>query len=78
MLTPEQAQKITDLRSRMISNLAKGLPSHEGIDKEELRLAISYVRGARSTAATKAAKPAKAGKAPAAPSANLDAFGDLD
>lgn len=51
MLTPEQAQNLTDLRSRMLTNIENGRPSHEGISEEELSLALSAVRGSRAAAA---------------------------
>lgn len=80
MLTPEQAQRITDLRTRMYQNVASGLPAQHGISADEIREGLSFLRQNRAGAVAKstaAKKKAKAASAPGAP-VNLDAFGDLD
>ena len=56
MLTPEQAQKITDLRSFMLRNVAAGKPSYEGLSEDQLKEALSFVRSNRSASVTAAAK----------------------
>lgn len=69
-----RSQRIVDLRARMLANIQKGLPSHEGIDQEELRQVLSDLRSSRATAGARGgtAKAAKAAATPAkAPSASL-------
>jgi len=52
----------------MLGNVKEGKPSHEGITKEEISEALSYVRQNRTAAASEGgkakAKTAKAKKAP--------------
>ena len=58
-LSPEDSQRITDLRSRMLANLAAGRQPWEGCTKEELRSALDQIRSGRSRAAAAATKSRK-------------------
>lgn len=70
-----QAQRIVDLRQRMLKNIAAGLPAQEGITEEELRDAVNGIRssrqvsGARGGTASGKAK-SKADNSPADPTAS--------
>jgi hypothetical protein len=61
VLSIEDAQKVIDLRARMLENIQNGKSAEEGITQEELRLALDAVRSNRSAAA--AAGAAKATRA---------------
>lgn len=63
MSVPEavaQAQLATDLRQRMLRNLAEGKPSTEGISQEELSKAIESLRSSGRTRAAEAATKGRA------------------
>lgn len=80
-LSPEQSQQLTDLRRKMLSNVAAGKPSFEGINETELGEALSFLRSNRTAAATANAKKAKVAKAKTAkPTVVVDtkAFTDID
>lgn len=47
------AQKITDLRQRILENERNGRLAHDGIDPEELKAALSLMRQNRSVAAAR-------------------------
>lgn len=49
-LTPEQSQKITDLRRRMYTNVQEGRESHFGLTENEVREALDAVRSSRAQA----------------------------
>jgi len=71
-ITPEEAQKLTNLQQRMLANIAKNLPSHEGLTKEEIKEALDFVRSGRNASiAAGAAKEKKPRKAKAS-GASLD------
>lgn len=75
-VSPEQMQLATNIQSRMLANIQRGRPSHEGITREELHTALSALRSGRATAAAAATagrKKAAAAKA-AKPAVEL---GDL-
>jgi len=61
-ITPEEAQKITDLRARMLDNVQKGLDSTNGISQEELSQALAFVRSNRSAASVAKAASATGGR----------------
>lgn len=65
-VTPEQAQKLTDLRTKILENVQKGLSPNEGLTKEDIREALSYLRQNRSAAQAAGAAKAKGKKAKAA------------
>jgi len=50
-LTIEEAQMLTDLRSRMLANIQAGKPAFDGLTTEEYRRALDIVRENRSAAA---------------------------
>ncbi len=62
MTTPEEAQRVTDLRVRMLENVRNGRPAHEGISLEELQQGLAHISAPRVSAAAAGAK-AKAKKA---------------
>lgn len=81
MITPEQAQKITDLRSIMLRNIAADKPAHDGIGEDQLREAISFIRSNRNLVGKSLDKEGKPKKAKAAkPSVVVDtkAFTDIN
>lgn len=78
MITPEAAQKLTDLRSRMLENIKTGKPSHEGITEEDIKIGLSSIRSNRSAAAMSGGKAASKKKAKAAVAIDTKAFTDLD
>jgi len=55
-LTVEDAQKVLDLRARMLSNIQEGKPAHEGITPDVYKTCLDAVRGARAKAAEVGAK----------------------
>ena len=62
-MSPEESQKLVDLRVRILENEQRGLPPHEGIPKEELAAAIALIRGkAAAGASVGGAKTAAARK----------------
>lgn len=61
-----EAQKLNDLRKRMLENQAAGRPPHAGIDEEELREALNILRADRRNASV--------GAKPKAPKKILDPF----
>ncbi len=61
-MEPVTAQKINDLRSRILANEAAGKPLNEGIPDAELKEALNALRARRATI-TQAA-PKKAGGKP--------------
>lgn len=62
--TPEQSQKISDLRQRMLENIKEGKPSHHGITEDELRESLGFIRQNRTAPAAAVAKKKRAAKAP--------------
>lgn len=62
-ISPEDAQRLTDLRERMYNNVQKGLPSHAGMTEEDISTGLSLLRSTRSAAAAAGATKAKATKA---------------
>jgi hypothetical protein len=84
-LSPEQSQQLTDLRRKMLSNVAAGKSSFDGINETELGDALSFLRSNRVSAATANAKKAKVAKATKATKAtkvavqvDTKAFTDID
>lgn len=81
-ISPEEAQKLTNMQSRMLSNIQAGKPAHEGITEEELSECLSFIRKNRAASALdSAAKPkAKRGAKAKKPAVEVDTkfFGDFD
>lgn len=74
-LTPEEAQQVSDLRSRMTANMQAGRLTWEGFTKEEIKLGLESLRGGRARMADAAAKGRKkAAKAAAGPPPNMEAL----
>lgn len=73
MTTPEESQRVLDLRVRMLENIRAGRPSHHGITLDELKLGLAHVTSPRTNAATAATKTKKAAKPAGKPidSANM-------
>ena len=63
-ISPEESQKVTDMRSRMLANVAQGRSAWEGFSKEELREGLAILQGgrARSAEAATVARKKKATK----------------
>ena len=59
MTTPEESQKILDLRHRMLENVRNGRAPEDGIDEATIHAAIASVSARRASAATSAAKKNK-------------------
>lgn len=81
----EEAQKLTDLRQRMLRNIAAGKPSFEGITEQELSEGLSFLRQNRLKSAEAKEKVKSAGaskgrtkKAASAVQVDTTAFTDLD
>lgn len=68
-LTIDEAQAITDLRVRMLSNLQAGKAAHDGLTPEEYKNCLDAIRGNRAIAVANGIAKAKGGrkKAAAAP-----------
>ena len=77
MTTIEQAQKIADLRQRMLNNIAQNKPAHEGITEEELTIGIELLRQNRAISGAKGGK-ARAKKAEEASAPTKEATASLD
>jgi hypothetical protein len=83
-LTPEQAQKLTDLQRRMLENTRNNRPAAHGISQEELTEGLAFTRMHKASAkaagdAKSAAKGTKKKKAPAEASAAMSKLlGGLD
>jgi hypothetical protein len=84
-MNPEQAQMVTDLRIKMLSNIQAGKPAEEGISEAELAACIQAYSGPRLNAlaagekkkrATKTAS-AKPAKPPGEASAAIKGLFDL-
>lgn len=58
-LTPEQAQKLTNLQQRVLANIAAGKSAHADITEEEVRESLDILRQdrGRALAAGEAKKP---------------------
>lgn len=52
-MTPAEAQKVSDLRARILANSDKGLPPHTGLTAAELKSAIEFIRKDNSAAQSK-------------------------
>jgi hypothetical protein len=78
MLSPEQNQKLLDLRQRMLANVQAGLPPQHDIGEDEIREGLSFVRQNRAIPASSRTPPKK--KAGAKPKVEIDtsAFTSLD
>lgn len=61
-LSPENAQKLTNLQQRILANAAADRPKHAGISKEELKEALDILRGDRAKALQAGVEKAKKGK----------------
>ncbi len=59
-LTPEQSQQVSDLRRRMLDNVAAGKATWDGFTREELQLGLESLRGGRARMAEAATKGRKA------------------
>ena len=81
MLSPEQSQKLTDLRQRMLANVSAGKAAHDGITQEEISEGLSFLRQNRAPAkppkGEKVPKPPKAAK-PGKASVDLSVFENMD
>lgn len=74
-LTPEESQRVADLRSRMLGNIQAGREPWEGFTKEELIKGLESLKGGRANmAAAATAGRKKATKAAAGPPPDM---GDL-
>lgn len=71
-LSPEQAQHASNIQSRMLANMQAGKPTHEGIDPEDIRLALASLRSGRATAAAAATAGRKKAKKAAGPEVPMD------
>jgi hypothetical protein len=68
-ITPEEAQKLSNLQRRMLANIAADKPSHDGLTKEEIKEALDFVRSGRASAVAAGEKAtAKKTRAPKAKS----------
>jgi hypothetical protein len=83
-ITPEEAQKLSNLSRRMLQNIAEDKPSHEGLTKEEIKEALDFVRSGRAASiaagekkAGKAKKPSKAKASSADLEKSLSAFSGM-
>lgn len=47
-MTPEQSQRVTDIRLKMYSNVQQGKPSYEGLTEADIRLGLEAIRGGYS------------------------------
>ena len=56
----EQAQRLSDMRVRMLNNIKANLPPHHGFTKEEIKESLEMIRAGRGAAAA-AAKAKKGG-----------------
>jgi len=77
----EQAQKLSELRVRMLKNTQAGRPSHEGFSKEEIKEALDMIRAGKGASAAAAATKAKKGTGKKKSAVAVDTksfFGDLD
>lgn len=85
----EQAQRLSDMRVRMLNNIKANLPPHHGFTKEEIKESLEMIRAGRGAAAAAATKAKKGGgkkkKAPVQVDTStffggidLDADDDLD
>lgn len=71
-LTPEEAQQVSDLRSRMLGNIQAGRTPWENFSKEEIKLGLESLRGGRARAAESMAKGRKTkATAPAGPEPDM-------
>lgn len=61
-----RAQRIVDLRQRMLDNISRGAPSHEGITPEELRDVINDIRSSRQVSGARGGTASGKSKAAAA------------
>jgi hypothetical protein len=58
-ITIEQAQKVLDLRAKMLANIQIGKPAHEGLTQEEYRECLDAVRADRARATAAGVEKAK-------------------
>lgn len=70
-MLPEEAAFIGDLRARVLANMAKGLPPHTGLDREELKKAVALSRS-DYTANQSKSKASGVSNPSSGPSAPLD------
>lgn len=57
----EQAQRLSDMRVRMLNNIKANLPPHHGFTKEEIKESLEMIRAGRGASAAAAATKAKKG-----------------
>lgn len=57
----EQAQRLSDMRVRMLNNIKANLPPHHGFTKEEIKESLEMIRAGRGAAAAAATKAKKGG-----------------
>lgn len=75
------AQRLSEMRSRMLQNIKQGKKPEEGFTSEELSEGLAMIRQNKSAAASSAAAKAKKPKKEKAAKVPLDTkafFGDLD
>jgi hypothetical protein len=79
-ILPEEAQKLTDLRCKMLANIRAGKPKHEGLAAEEIKEALGFLRRNRTAAMANAEKKTKkaAGKVKSTVEVDTKAFTELD
>lgn len=69
-LAPEEANKLKDLRHRILANVNQGNPPHAGIEREELQEAIRLCR--KDYTANQAKSKASGVSSPGAPGPEVD------
>lgn len=57
----EQAQRLSDMRVRMLNNIKANLPPHHGFTKEEIKESLEMIRAGRGASAAAATKAKKGG-----------------
>lgn len=64
MLTPEDAQMVTDFRRQMLENVEAGRPSWYGFTEEQLQKGLAALRSNRALAAAAAGRKTAGTKVP--------------
>lgn len=80
-LTIDQAQKLSEMRLRILANVQAGNPAHTGFSKEEITEGLSMIRQGKTASAVAAAEKGKKTKKAKAGGAPIDTkafFGELD
>ena len=80
-ISPEQAQYLTHLQQKILTNIQEGKPSSEGITKEDIAQGLDFLRSNRQvTLEGEGAKPRKAGGKASKPLVQIDTktFTDVD